>query len=268
MLHELFTYLTTPCEPSVRRMGYLYEAIALRGRYRRCRTDWNGHLDRSRHAILETAALCRSYGAAVILGSGLLLDVPLPQLSERFEEVVLADIVHLPQVRRYARRFGNVRLLPYDVSTVVQRLFEVVRSGGRELPEPTDADLRLASATTMVISLNLLSQLSVLPSRYAHAHLPGLSQSDLEAWSRRIIASHHAALRELGCEVCLIADYAYVKRNRQGQVCEEDSTLHGFELPAPSSAWTWRIAPLGELAHDYAKELRVGAWRMHPDNVR
>lgn len=268
MLHELFTYLTTPCEPSVRRMGYLYEAIALRGRYRRCRADWNGHLDRSRRAILETAAACRTHGAALILGSGLLLDVPLVELADRFQEVILADIVHLPQVHRYARRFGNVRLLPYDVSTVARRLFEVIRSGGCELPEPTDVDLRLASATTMVVSLNLLSQLSVLPRRYAFAHLPGLSQSDLETWCRRIVASHYAALLELDCEVCLIADYAYAKRNRHGQVCEEGSTLHGFELASPSSAWTWRIAPLGEQAHDYAKELRVGAWRMHPDTVR
>ncbi len=268
MLHELFTYLSTPCEPSVRRMGYLYEAIAMRGRYRRCRADWDGHLDRSRHAVLETASACRTHGAALILGSGLLLDVPLAELAERFQEVVLADIVHLPQARRYARRFGNVRLLQYDASTVARRLFEGVRSGGRELPEPYAADLRLSSATTMVVSLNLLSQLSVIPRRYALAHLPGLIQSDLETWSLRIVASHHAALSELDCEVCLITDYAYAKRDRHGQVCEEGSTLHGFELPAPSSAWTWRIAPLGEQAYDYARELRVGVWRMHPDNVR
>ena len=106
MLHELFTYLTTPCEPSVRRMGYLYEAIALRGRYRRCRTDWNGHLDRSRHAILETAALCRSYGAAVILGSGLLLDVPLPQLSERFGVVSIPTLVVLKEGQPATRMVG------------------------------------------------------------------------------------------------------------------------------------------------------------------
>jgi len=268
MLSELVTYLISDCEPYARRMGYLYEAIAMRGRYRRCRADWNAHLGRSRSVLLDAAVSCRIHGAAVILGSGLLLDVPLAQLSELFKEVVLVDIVHLPHVRRYARRFGNVRLLPYDVSTVAKRLFECIRSGGREPPEPTDADLRLANATTMVVSLNLLSQLSVLPCRYALAHMPGLRQSDLETWCRRIVTSHHAALSRLDCDVCLISDYVYEKRRRDGEVFEKGSTIHGLTLPAPYSAWTWRIAPPGELAYGYARELTVGAWCMHPDSIR
>ena len=265
MLHELFTYLSTPCEPSVRRMGYLYEAIAMRGRYRRCRADWDGHLDRSRHAVLETASACRTHGAALILGSGLLLDVPLAELAERFQEVVLADIVHLPHVRRHARRFGNARLVPYDVSTIAERLFMHIESGKRDLPEPVLAELRLASAPSLVVSLNILSQLPVLPRQYALAYMAGLQEDDLQAWCRRIIASHHAALRALNCNVCLIADYAYTKRNRRGAVLEEGSTLHGFELPTPAAGWTWPIAPLGEQSRSYAKELRVGVWHMRPD---
>jgi hypothetical protein len=245
-------------------MGYLYEAIAMRGRSRRCRAHWEDHLERSRRAVLEAAAACRGHGAAVILGSGLLLDVPLAELAERFQEVVLADIVHLPHVRRYARRFGNVRLVPYDVSTVAERLFKHIESGRRELPEPMPAEFRLAPATSMVVSLNILSQLTVLPRQYALAQMPGLQEDDLRAWCRRIIAAHYTTLSALKCDVCLIADYASTKRSRRGDILEEGSTIHGFEPPTPASGWTWRIAPLGEQSRHYAKELRVGAWHMRP----
>ena len=40
MLAEILTYLTTPCPGYVREMGYLYEAIAVQGRYRRNRASW------------------------------------------------------------------------------------------------------------------------------------------------------------------------------------------------------------------------------------
>jgi len=265
MLTELFAYLTTPCPRSVRRMGYLYEAVALRGRYRRCQAHWKDHLERSRRAVLEAAGTCRDHGAAVILGSGLLLDVPLADLAERFQEIVLADIVHLPQARRYARRFGNVKLRTYDVSTVVERLLEHIESGRRELPEPVIDDVGLACAPSLVVSLNILSQLPVLPRHYALAHMPGLQEDVLRDWCLRIIASHHASLRALPCDAYLIADYAYTKRNRRGAVLEEGSTIHGFTLPAPLSGWTWRIAPLGEQSRRYAKELSVGVWRMSQD---
>jgi len=268
MLFELFTYLATPSPRYVRRMGYLYESIAMRERYRRCGSHWKDHLEHSRIAVLEAAGACRDHGAAVILGSGLLLDVPLAELSDIFQEVVLVDIVHLPQVLKYARRFANVRLVPYDVSTIAAALFEKSRSGGSTLPEPAIADFRLVEATAMVVSLNILSQLAVQPCQYALAHMPGLKENDLQAWCRRIIASHHAALMALPCEACLIADYAYTKHGRRGDLLEGGSTIHGFQLPEPVAGWIWRIAPLGEQSPHYARELSVGVWRICPSAVR
>jgi hypothetical protein len=190
----------------------------------------------------------------------LLLDVPLAELADLFREVVLADIVHLPHARAEARRFGNVRLVSCDISTVAERLFGNSASGRRELPEATPADYRLADDTDLVVSLNILSQLTVLPRRYALAHMPGLREEEVQAWCRRIIASHHADFMALACDGCLIADYASIKRSRRGEVLDEGSTIHGFALPAPADGWTWRIAPLGEQSRRYATELSVGVW--------
>lgn len=260
MLSELITYLSTPCERYVRSMGYLSEAIALRSRYRRCSEEWQTHLDNSRRTILEATASCRNHAAVVILGAGPLLDVPLKELAAAFQEVVLVDIVHLTSVRRSVRRFANVRLIQYDVSTVAQHLFRNNLQEGKTLPEPIPADDLFSGYASLVVSLNILSQLPVLPRAYARAQMPGLAEQQLDAWCRRIIAAHFKTLGTLNCDVCLITDQRFRKLNRQGALIEQGTTLSGFELPEPNAGWTWCIAPLGELSRAYVRELSVGAW--------
>lgn len=83
----------------------------------------------------------------------------------------------------------------------------------------------------------------------------------MDAWCRRIVAAHLEALSALDCGVCLISDYASIKRDRQGAVIEEGPTLYGCALPEPAQSWTWSIAPLGELSRRFSRELRVGVWR-------
>lgn len=243
-------------------MGYLYETIAMRGRSRRCAASWKEHLEKSRAAVLAAAQACRAREAAVILGSGLLLDVPLAELSAVFKQVILVDIVHLPAVRKYVRRFANVRLENYDISTLALRLFETIKTAGHTLPEPVTADFASVSAPSLVVSLNLLSQLPVIPGRFVRRHLPAVADQDLQAWSRRIVETHCASLAALSSDVCLIGDYAYVEYSRDGSR-EAGSTLYGLALPDPQSTWLWPIAPRGELSRHAAKELEVGVWALH-----
>jgi hypothetical protein len=245
-------------------MGYLYEAIAMRSRYRRRAASWEAHLENSRAAVLSAAQCCRERKAAVILGSGLLLDVPLAELCACFEQVILVDIVHLPEARRYARRFDNVRLENYDISTLALRLFEQMKTAGHALPEPVTADFCFGPAPSFVVSLNILSQLPVIPGRFVRRHNPAADEEALQAWSRRIVEAHRASLTALGCDVCLIADYAYVQHGRDGSR-QSGSTVYGLVLPDPQTTWPWPIAPRGELSRHFAKELEVGVWSTGPN---
>lgn len=77
MLHELNTYLATPCPACVRRMSYLHEAIASRARYHRNRKARLPHLDNTRAFVLAAAERCADKGSVAIYGAGLLHDVPL-----------------------------------------------------------------------------------------------------------------------------------------------------------------------------------------------
>lgn len=261
MLYELYTYLTTPCPHYVRHMDYLYEAIAMRSRYRRNRASWQPHLEQTRRTILSAAERARSRRRIVILGAGPLLDVPLEELSSMFNEVVLLDIVFLPEVYKRVKPHPNVRLVQHDVTNMAETLYESVRSGARELPTAAPAVPDIDKNTGLVVSLNILSQLWVMPRTYALKKLRNLDDEVVDDWCEQITGSHYAFLQSLTCPVCLIADYEFVKRDRERRIVSEGSTIAELALPEPETAWTWNIVPLGE-EQFASKELKVGVWQI------
>lgn len=264
MLHEAYLWLTTPCPPYVRWMGYLYQIIAMRGRHLRHRESWRPHLERTRQFILSSAERCANRKRVVVLGSGLLLDFPLKQLSGMFEEVVLADIVHLPEVHRIIWPYPNVHLVQCDVTGIADKLYQNVRQNKRELPSGEPFFPEIDENAGLLISLNLVSQLAAVPFDYVLRKMPELEGEGLNAWSDEVREAHVRALRQLSCDVCLVADYGYVWRDSGGKVIEEGSTIGSIILPEPDQSWTWHLAPLGEISKEWAKELTVGAWHFSP----
>jgi len=262
MFYELLAHLTTPCPQYVRHMDYLSEAIAMRGRYRRNRTAWQPHLDRTRQVVLSAAERTRNRGKVVVLGAGLLLDVPIGELSTMFREVVLLDIVFLPEARRSVKRYGNVTLVRQDVTNAAQKLYENVQQGSHELPGAAPLVPEIDGNTGLVVSLNILSQLWVVPRAYALRNMGGFDEDCVDEWCSRIVASHYAFLRSMSCDTCLVADHEFVKRDREGRLVSKSSTLFGLALPAPDVSWTWNIMPLGKGRRYLSKELNVGAWQV------
>jgi hypothetical protein len=243
-------------------MDYLTEAIAMRSRHRRNRTAWQPHLEKTRSTILSAAEEIRNRTRVVILGSGLLLDVPLDELSAMFHEVVLLDVVFLPEVYNRVKRYNNVRLVQYDVTNMAQQLYESVRSGHPELPNAEPGVPAIDENTGLVVSLNILSQLWVMPRAYALKKLCNLEEENVNEWCEQITRSHYAFLQSLRCPVCLIADHEFVKRDREGRTVSQGSTIAGLTLPEPETAWTWNIVPLGGKDRFVSKELKVGVWQM------
>ncbi len=263
MIFDLLTVFTTPLPPSLRALGYLDETLAMRRRARRNRDAWKPHLESTRRFVLAAAEKCRDRGKAVILGSGLLLDVPLAGLASMYREVLLVDVVCLPEVRKEIKRYPNVRFAGSDVSGVAELLHQNAKSGVSALPEPS-RDIAGCGDADFVVSLNILSQLWVLPRAYVGRHLRGISPEHVDEWCGRIVESHYVALRELSCDVCLVGDHEFVKRDREGNVISRGATVYGLLLPEPDTSWTWNIVPIGKDSPHASKELTVGAWRF-PD---
>jgi hypothetical protein len=257
MLVELLEYLVTPCARPVRRLGYLYEAIAIRARAGRCRTAWAPHLEKTRNVIRKAARRCPRRRKAVVLGSGLLLDVPLSELARDFEEVVLVDVIHPLGARLQHRRYVNVKSLSADVTGATAEVCRVARLPGERLPRVAP-DLFVGDAEVdLVVSVNLLSQLPYLPVAYlkrAGLHTP----EEIESFARGLVEAHVDYLRRLPGVVALIADVERQTVEPDGKVVERIDALHGVRLPwTAEEEWIWRLAPRPEAHRRLSYQRRV-----------
>jgi hypothetical protein len=256
MIPEAIEYLATPCSRPLRGMGYLRELMAIRGRAWRCWTAWKPHLEKSKSIIRAAVALCHERRKAVILGSGMLYDVPVDELSGTFREVLLVDIVHplknwLPRLHH-----KNMRRVTADVTGTAEEVFRVAKVSDATLPR-TEPNLFLDDPEVdLVVSLNLLSQLPVIPTTYLErvgAHSP----EAIAAFARHLVASHLAYLRRFACTVALITDVEKLTLNRAGTVVGKSSLLRGVELPGDGESWIWQLAPFPEADPDYSYHRRV-----------
>ncbi len=253
MLAEWIEYLATPCPRHLRAMGYATELIGIKARYRRCRRAWASHLDACKAFILEAADACERRRKAVVLGSGVLVDVPVAGLADRFGEVVLVDILHLPSTRLRTRRRRNVRYATADLSGVARAAHDHARGVG---PAPVPVGDLPESDADLVVSVNLLSQLPLLPCEYLERHgIPGVG--DL---ARAVIEHHLAVLARSTGVVCLVTEIERLIMEEGGVRAREDP-LAGVHLRAPDREWPWDLAPRPEADSAYDVRYRVAGFR-------
>ncbi|OGW42080.1 MAG: hypothetical protein A2010_05730 [Nitrospirae bacterium GWD2_57_9] len=233
----------------------------MRNRFRQRQAAWQPHLNSSRQFILAAAKRCPDRNKVVILGSGLLLDVPLHELSSQFREVILMDVICLPETRKQISSCPNAVFVEHDLTGLSEQLYRHKLQGRADLPGIEAAAPAHCGNADLVVSLNILSQLWVIPRGYAIDRPPRADPEQLDDWCSGMVAAHYSFLRGLPCPVCLIADHAFVKRDREDRVISSGSSVYDLALPEPDASWKWNIAPLGSESGFYSKELRVGAWR-------
>lgn len=244
MLKELYYYLSTPCRKPLRQLGYLSALIAIQARYQRVANAWQPHIKHCEALIREASEQCQQHRKVVILGSGLLLDIPLKYLSKHFTEVVLLDIAHLRVTVKHAACYGNVTLLEHDITGLSEALINY--HPNKPLPTPTAYLPLKAQQADLIISANLLSQLPLIPSQYLQKHF-SIDDEILQAWQCTIISDHLRLLTEQTGQCCLISDTAHDYLNSEDILMEHHSMLHDLGLGQPDQQWRWPIAPLGEL---------------------
>jgi hypothetical protein len=237
-------------------MGYLRELMAIRGRAWRCWNAWKPHLEKSKSIIRSAMELCPQRRKAVILGSGMLHDLPVDELSAAFREVLLVDIVH--PLRNWLPNFRhkNLQRVTADVTGTAEEVYRIAKVPGTTLPR-TEPSLFLDDPDIdLVVSLNLLSQLPVIPTTYLE-HSGVHSPEDIQAFARHLIASHLGYLLRFACTVTLITDVEKLTLNRAGTVVGKSSVLRGVELPCEGEPWIWKLAPKPEVDADYSYYRRV-----------
>lgn len=245
MILEALRHILLPCPRPLKRLGVLRGLIALEQRERRCRAAWAPHRAAAQDVIRAAAQGLPKGGTAVILGSGLLLEVPLADLAGQFDRVVLVDLFHMPAVRRAAAVFGNVECVIHDLGGVLHALTESPLA----LPPPRPSLPPGTEDAALVVSANCLSQIPLDPMAAARSRADDGEQAEVMTWGRALIAGHLATLAACRGRVVLLTDIRRrVVHKRDGTVMEEDDLLLGVPLPilADRRTWRWSIAPAPE----------------------
>jgi hypothetical protein len=229
----------------VRELEFDRASLEVEARYQRCSSHWDEHLKRTRSVILRAALLARSRRKAVILGAGLLHDIPLAELAELFEEVLLVDVVHSRSCQTRASLFANVRCVQADVTGTASHLVQARKTGG-PLQKLEPVLFRDDARMDFTVSVNLLSQLGCAPAAFlAVSHAPEVIRS----FQRHLVESHLAYLRQLPGHSALITDVAWSSRplhRNDTPPARRREVLHQVLLPPPAEAWDWLIAPAPE----------------------
>lgn len=242
MILEALQYAATHAVTPKEFRPHIRYSVNLWARANRCAKAWAEHEDNSRQFVLQSARKLKQRRTAVVLGSGLLRDVPHDALVAMFDTVVLVDLVHLASVQAKLRLNSkkNVRVANRDLSG----FDEIIACKD---PEPLDF-LRRVPYLDFVVSANLLSQIGTGARHRLEREKIANAPDDLLP---KLIQTHLDALAGLPCKVCLVTDTSFDIIGKDGSLHQHEDLLHGVNIPASTAAWEWPLAPLGEESRDY-----------------
>lgn len=287
MLAELIASWFVKAHPAARRLGLVYEHIAIGARHRRVRASWAPHLEASRAAVMEGTSRCSQFRCAVVIGAGDCLDVPVEELAAKFQHVVLADVAVGPVARRYAKKFsGRVHCVAWDATgalnriaaakaTLDRRAAEKIFSEADAGPPPIPAEAchllgdknagnaageKARPEPDFIVSANCVSQLGLVPGH----SLPATDEDeDLPDRCAIVAAKRHLmwlAMRPPETVRVVLADAERLNIAKDGRVLMRENLHERFGLRRPDRRWRWDLAPIPEWDPEYHRVHEVGAW--------
>lgn len=243
MILEAINYAATYTKTPAEFRPYIRYSVNLWARANRCAQAWGQHEENSRSFIMSSVAKLKQRRTVVVLGSGLLRDVPVQKLAALFDTVVLVDLVHLASVRaRIAmQRRNNIMLTNRDLSG-----YDDLKAG---LDVEPMGFLRQVPYLDLVISANLLSQIGTGARHRLEKESVGTMPTDTLS---RLIQGHVERLSTLPCKSCLLTDTSFEVIDINGTLHQREDLLHGVDIPNVSKNWDWPVVPVGEESKDYS----------------
>lgn len=245
LLRLLLDHWTTLYPRPVKAMGYIREVQGIQRRYRRVARHWQSHIGQTRSTILAGVECCKQYRTAVVLGGGLLHDVPFAELCQRFQKVLLVDLIHPWQSRWMTRHYPNLQRIAADVTETIDQVYRIADDPQQLLPEKVPSFLLDHPEIDYVASVNLLSQLPCMPMTYLESR-GGHGPETIREYARGLIRSHLSYLRAFSGVASLITDYERIKLTLMNQIVETRDLFFGIARPAADRHWEWQLAPCPE----------------------
>ncbi len=226
----------------VKKFGFKSDQAGIISRYFNEENNWDIHLKNTKDFILESAS-DKNKNTCLITGSGWCLDVPVKELSEIFDKVILADIIHPREIVHKMKRFPGVEFLTLDISGILEPLYQYNKKNIEKghlydfLKDHNDVSFIKECNPDFIVSANILSQLAYFPSKYIERY--GLSSKKEQILIRELIEKRHLEMLPKG-KSALITDYYESEYNLTGEVINENERL-SILLPKEKivKEWVW-----------------------------
>src|SRR5262245_8651123 len=244
-------------------MGFPAEVAGVRGRYLRRKAEWSEHLEKSRSVIIRGAQRAVQKRKAVILGGGLLHDVPLAELAAMFREVLLVDLIHPLSSRWQTRKLRNVHRVTADVTDTIAAAYRIAWDADKPLPKSEPKLFLDDPEVDFAASVNLLSQLPCMPMAYLNGQAVH-SKDAIKEYARDLIRAHLAYLHRMPGRVALVTDFERLKIAPSGEVVERSDLFFGVPWPDRGEEWEWKLAPSPEADrthHYYRRVIGIPDWK-------
>ncbi len=264
MIAEALTWMFSKAAKGARRAGLVYEAAGISGRFRRNKSAWQPHLEKTKCHIRAQIQKTDPNMRILVLGAGLALDLPLAELNKHPAGAILCDAVVTPTLQLKLFGYPN---LSYEIKDITGLLSHIRKNSDCDTISVPNSTFLRHRDFGLIISCNILSQLPLSFRNYASDKKTAADTTQNKAHinpqkthiMNAVQDAHIRTLKSAGCPVLLISDFK--QRTTTGGKTETALTAPIEQLPSPPlETWTWDIAPEGEIGKSISVTLDVGVW--------
>lgn len=251
MIHELFLYYSNKASNNAKIFGHLKESIALIKRQKRCQEFWKSHQDHCKKFILQSINSILKFDRILIIGSGPLHEIPIEEISKKFKEVILVDVVHLNETKIKYQHLSNLNFIEHDITELENVLIQEKKLINKIPSKFLDEEFDL------VISANLLSQLALHFKKFILKNKIEKAEEIIDQFCFNLTKDHFDYLNKFKCTKVLITDIETYLDYPQKKLREIETPYINFSLPKEIDTWIWNIAPIPELSTEFSLQMKV-----------
>jgi hypothetical protein len=202
---------------------------------------WNSHLEKCRNFIIKALEIHKPEKVTV-LGSGWILELPLGEMLEKVKNVCLIDIIHPPEVRNQIGNLKGVELRTEDISGgLIEEVWQKTSGFSfhrkrRSVDDIIIPEYKFDTDPGMVISLNILTQLEILPVKYLLKKTK-VEEIDLIRFRKEIQNNHLNMLKKH--KSVLITDINEIFTDSSGKKSENPSVIINLPDGQFKEKWIW-----------------------------
>ncbi len=242
--------------------GFKQDSKGIIERLQNEEAGWSSHIQNTKKTIISEAK-DKNRNICMVLGSGWCIDVPLRELSEMFEKIILVDLIHPEYILHQAKKNKKIKIVSFDISGVLNKLYEYKKNRIKNV-KLTDflrfngvAGLFEEIMPDYVISVNLLSQLAYFPSHFIEKHKLATFDESVKI-KNKIEKTHLESLPKN--KSVLITDFYEFEYNFKGDRIKEQKRLTiGLPGEKIKEEWIWNFDMSGNYHTGNPVKFKVAA---------